>query len=77
MGFGVSGSGEMHRAKVANCVERLCQKGCKAVRQDIAALEGGRALSETRGLSAEEVRSVLLELKSIMDVYGDVCRPPV
>ena len=67
----------MQQTKITDCIERLCQKGCTAVRADIMALEDGRRLPETRGLSAMEIRSVLLELKSIMDVYGDVCRPPV
>lgn len=67
----------MRETTIADCIERLCQKGCEAVRADIRALEDGRRLPETRGLSTEEVRTVLLELKSIMDIYGDVCRTPM
>ncbi len=71
----MSDTSEMHQTKVADCIESLCQKGCEAVREDIAALEHGCGLPETCGLSAEQVKAVLLELKSIMDVYGAVCRP--
>ncbi len=63
-------------SNVACCVETLCNKGCKAVRDDIAALESGQGLPETRELRAEEVRAVLAELKSIMAVYGDVLSLP-
>ncbi len=72
----LNGAGEMLDSNVACCVETLCNKGCKAVRDDIAALESGQGLPETRELRAEEVRAVLAELKSIMAVYGDVCRSP-
>jgi len=64
----------MRNCDVDGCIERLCQKGCTAVRDDILALEQGRSLSETHGLSREERRLVLMELKSIMAVYGDSCR---
>ena len=39
--------------------------------KDIAVLEEGGRLPETRQLSAEENRAVLAELKAIMSVYGD------
>ena len=54
---------------VESCVEQLCRKGCKAVWDDIAVLEEGQRLPETRRLSAEENRAVLRELKAIMAVY--------
>lgn len=57
------------KSRVEHCVERLCLKGCKAVWEDIAVLETGEALPETRQLSAEENRAVLRELKTIMSVY--------
>jgi hypothetical protein len=66
----------MRGADIDDCIEKLCQKGCKAVRDDILALEQGRSLAETEGLSAEQRGRVLAELKSIMAVYGDTCRPP-
>lgn len=64
----------MRKGKIDDCIEILCQKGCNAVREDIAALEEGRVLEETAELTEEEARTVLRELKAIMDVYGDVCR---
>jgi hypothetical protein len=45
-------------------------KGCKAVWKDIAVLEEGERLPETRQLSSEENRAVLRELKAIMSVYN-------
>ncbi|MGD8308773.1 MAG: hypothetical protein PVG98_04970 [Chromatiales bacterium] len=66
----------MRKGRVDDCIESLCQKGCNAVREDIAALEQGRSLPETRGLTSEEALAVLSELRSIMEVYGDVCRTP-
>ena len=57
------------KSRVEHCVERLCRKGCKAVWDDIAVLEEGQRLPETRRLSAEENRAVLRELKAIMAVY--------
>ena len=61
----------MKSPRIASCVEQLCSKGCKAVWQDIALLEEGETLPETRKLSIEENRAVLEELKAIMSVYGD------
>jgi hypothetical protein len=55
---------------VESCVEHLCMKGCKAVWKDIAVLEEGERLPETRQLSSEENRAVLRELKAIMSVYN-------
>ncbi len=55
-------------------IEAVCSKGCGQVRQDIAALELGAQLPETLGLSDEERRLLLSELKQIMAVYGDACR---
>ena len=57
------------KSRVEYCVERLCLKGCKAVWEDIAVLETGEPLPETRQLSVEENRAVLRELKTIMSVY--------
>ncbi|NEV60914.1 hypothetical protein [Thiorhodococcus minor] len=56
------------------CVERLCSKGCRQVRLDIATLEAGGDLPETRDLSAAQRAALLEELKQIMAVYGDSCR---
>jgi hypothetical protein len=54
-------------------LEALCEKGCRRVRQDIDALDRGEDLPETRGLSAEERRLLLRELKQVMAVYADRC----
>ena len=54
---------------IAQCVEQLCQCGCTDVRNTIALLETNQAVAQTEGLSAEERRLVLEELKSIMAVY--------
>ena len=60
--------------KVEHCVEILCAKGCRSVRDDITKLEAGIVLPETRNLTHNELLSVIQELKSIMAVYGDTCR---
>ena len=62
--------------EIATCVEALCEKGCRSVRADIAALEKGRLLPETKGMDSATRRKVLKELKAIMAVYGDTCRLP-
>ena len=54
-------------------VERICQKGCQAVREDIRLLEQGVILPELRDLDESVHHQVLQELRAIMAVYGDVC----
>ena len=54
-------------------LESLCEKGCRRVWGDIAALERGEALPETQGLTVAEVRRLLAELKQVMAVYGARC----
>jgi hypothetical protein len=54
-------------------LEALCQKGCRQVWGDIAALERGDPLPETRDLTPGEMRWLLAELKQVMAVYGDRC----
>lgn len=61
-----------HR-RVDQCVEQVCQKGCRAVWSDIDALEAGRFVPEAKGLSASEIRLVVRELKAIMSVYEGSC----
>ncbi len=51
-------------------VERICDKGCRGVWQDISALERDEPLPEVQGLSFAERAAVLMELKAIMAVYG-------
>ncbi len=62
------------RERVEARVETICLKGCRQVRRDIALLESGAEIPETRGLVPEERRLLLCELKQIMAVYGDSCR---
>lgn len=51
-------------------VERICDKGCRRVWEDIAALERDESLPEVQGLSSAQRAAVLAELKAIMAVYG-------
>ena len=64
----------MNHQAIEYSVERLCNKGCRQVREDIAALEQGVVLDEVQGLGERERVRVLEELKAIMAVYGDSCR---
>jgi hypothetical protein len=61
---------------VEACVERLCQKGCRAVWGDIDRLERGEVPPEVAGLDGGQLEAVLAELKSVMAVYGDRCQMP-
>lgn len=63
----------MNRRLIEQCVEHLCQKGCRAVWSDIDALESGSPLPEVRGLNAAEVAAVISELKEVMAVYEGSC----
>ena len=54
---------------VEQCVETLCQKGCKMLWADIDALEKGVKLAELAGLSLSQRLQVLTELKAIIAVY--------
>ena len=64
----------MNHDQIEYCVELICNKGCRLVREDIERLESGEVLPETHLLDGRERHMVLLELKNIMAVYGDVCR---
>lgn len=59
----------MDSEKVNQCIEALCGAGCDAVRATIRSMEEGLAVTQTEGLSDEERRAVLNELKAIMAVY--------
>jgi hypothetical protein len=63
----------MYSNRVDESVELLCQKGCKALWNDIDKMEQGRILPELRELSARERAEVLKEIKSIMAVYEGSC----
>jgi hypothetical protein len=55
-------------------IEALCRQGCRQVRLNIARLEQGEEVPETRGLTAAARLEVLAELRAIMAVYGETCR---
>jgi hypothetical protein len=59
--------------RVDNCVEALCQKGCRNVWGDIDALESGQKLPEAEGLNDVEIQAVIHELKAVMSVYKGTC----
>ncbi len=61
---------------IEGCVEILCQKGCRSVREDIQRLERGEDLPELAGLDDLSRRLVMVELREIMAVYGDSCPLP-
>lgn len=54
-------------------VERLCERGCRAVFGYIEALRAGRDLPEFAGMSAAERVALLHELETIMAVYAERC----
>ncbi|WP_428604749.1 hypothetical protein [Sedimenticola sp.] len=64
----------MQNMTVEACIEAICNKGCQEVRREIELLENGEVLPELSHLSRTALQSVLIELKSIMSVYGDSCR---
>ncbi|MCB1735813.1 MAG: hypothetical protein H6981_03090 [Gammaproteobacteria bacterium] len=59
---------------VEDVIEQMCQAGCKTVLQKIDALERGEIIPECERLDCNSRHVVLHELKSIMAVYGNVCR---
>jgi len=58
---------------IDECIENLCAKGCRSVRQDIRLLEQGVALPELAVLDDLARLTVLKELRAIMAVYGNSC----
>lgn len=61
------------RLRLESRLEALCEKGCRQVCRDIALLEGGGNLPETRDLSTAEKHWLLAELRQIMAVYQGRC----
>jgi len=59
----------MDNPQIAQCIEQLCQCGCTDVRNTIAQLEAHQVVPQVEGLTAQERRVVLEELKAIMAVY--------
>jgi hypothetical protein len=66
----------MRSEQIEACIETICQKGCRSVRQDILLLQQGRILPELRVLDDLARQAVLKELRAIMAVYGDSCPMP-
>lgn len=62
------------RNAVDDCIETLCQQGCRSVLGKIAVLERGEGIPETADLGEWERVAVLEELKAVMAVYGNVCK---
>ncbi len=58
-----------HVYSVDEVIEALCQDGCQAVRGYIEQLENNTPMELLDGLREQEKQAVLLELRSIMDVY--------
>lgn len=55
----------MRHQAIDYIIEALCQRGCRAVRDNLAALERGDAVPETACLGTAETRQVLAELKPL------------
>lgn len=72
-GAGPAGAKATESADIDLVLESLCGQGCKAVWRVIASLESGEALPQTDGLSADELDTLLAELKSVMAVYAGTC----
>jgi hypothetical protein len=66
----------MRSKQIEECIEILCQKGCRSVREDIRLLERGDILPELRMFDDLARQMVLKELRAIMAVYGDSCPVP-
>ncbi len=66
----------MRSTQIEECIEILCQKGCRSVREDIRLLERGEILPELSVLDDLARQTVLKELRAIMAVYGDSCPVP-
>ena len=64
----------LRREAIEAGVEAICSKGCRVVRQDLAALERGEIPPELEQMGPGERRQVHRQLRAIMAVYGDVCR---
>jgi hypothetical protein len=60
----------MDQSKISACIETLCEKGCREVTRVIGTLEQRGAVEEAATLTDDERNAVLVELKSIMAVYG-------
>ena len=64
----------MRYHNIDDCIEAICNKGCRAVRSDIRLLQHGGCTPELEGFGEVDRQLVLKELQTIMEVYGDSCR---
>lgn len=64
----------MDRNKIDACLEVVANKGCKAIWNDMKALDSGKTIREIQSLSQAEKEAFVKELKEIMWVYeGRTC----
>ncbi|TCV85894.1 hypothetical protein EDC63_108102 [Sulfurirhabdus autotrophica] len=59
----------MDQARINQCIEIACEKGCTEVNAIIEKLETGLPVPEASMLNEAEQEVLLQELKSIMAVY--------
>jgi len=55
-------------------VETLCEQGCRAVLENIEALQDGQTRQGFADLDTAERELLLRELQAIMSVYNNRCR---
>ena len=55
-------------------VETLCEQGCRAVMENIEALQAGQTQPAFADLDSAERDLLLRELQAIMSVYNNRCR---
>lgn len=58
-----------YSSRIEECIETLCQHGCRAVNLYIRDLEQGYITPYTAHLTLPEREQVLTELRAIMAVY--------
>jgi hypothetical protein len=60
----------MDKQIIEECIEKLCQLGCKAVHRLIRDWEMGKKIPDIEHLSDTQQALVFGELKNIMSVYS-------
>lgn len=55
-------------------METLCEQGCRAVLENIEALQAGQTRQGFADLDTAERELLLRELQAIMSVYNNRCR---
>lgn len=66
----------MIASRVEQCVEAVCEQGCRKVLKLLDQLAEGERPDLVAGLSEEEVAEVAQELSDIMAVYEQPCDMP-